>query len=523
MQGDRFSAQGEKDKAIAAYESALRIDSDSASIHFKLAQVQQEKGLFSEALASYEQAFAIDPRVNPHPDAIAALKALGDIFQEKSYYTEAISSYEKVLQLDPFDVDAHAGLGKLYLKQEKWDEARRVYEKLIDLDRKNLAAYSALGDIYRQQQDWQQAEAMYEKALKLKPYDAKLSRELGQTYKEQGFPQKAIELYLQAIAVEPKNSELYNLLGEAFYEQKELLKANAAYEQALQLNPRNAKIYKNLCLSQLNQRQYEDALKRCRQAFQLNPELVEARVYAAEIERGLAIRNNPNILTLPEQLPSSARDPLVRVRRSIVKIFARGDSFNGIGTGWIVKRTHNKAWIVTNRHVVTDTKQTFKPATRITVEFFSTPGAGQIRRRQMAEIVQIAPPEDWIDLAVLEVTDPPADLQPFSFAAPSGLVGSPVRVIGNPVSRGDWVLAEGTVNQVNEQQLLMAIRLASGFSGSPVLTARNQVVGLVSQAGLYCPNSPPPTSLESSIQLGCGIAVPIEAVRERLASWGISP
>ncbi|PSF37506.1 hypothetical protein C7H19_10080 [Aphanothece hegewaldii CCALA 016] len=521
IQGEQFSAKGERQKAIAAYQSALHFNFNSATTYLKLAQVQQQEGLFFDALASYQQAFQINPNLESNSDAAVALKELGDTFIKKFSYEEATFAYEKSIQLEPFYLEAYLGLGNYYLKQKLWEKARKNYEKVISIDSEHLESYIALGTIYRQQKELQQAEEMYKKALALKPYDPKISQYLGQTYQELGLTQQAIEYYLQAITIEPKNGELYNLLGEALYKQKEIGQANEAYEKALQYAPKNAKIYQNLCLSQLNLKQYELALKRCQQAYRLNPELVEARVYAIELERGLAVRNNPNVLNMPEQLPSTRIDPLVQTKRSIVKIFALGDSFNSIGTGWIVKRENNKAWIVTNRHVVIDSEKTLKQASRIAVEFYSTPEKGQIRRRQNAKIIKVAPQEDWIDLAVLEVDNLPNDIKPFTLASTVGITDLPVKVIGNPITTGDWVLAKGTVLQVNEQQVMMAIKLASGFSGGPVLTPSNQVVGLVSQAGLYCPNSPPPDIIESSLQLGCGIAVPIEAVKERLQSWGI--
>jgi tetratricopeptide (TPR) repeat protein len=521
MQGDRFSAQKQWTEAIAAYETALRMNSHSAITYLKLAQVQQQQGHLLEALSSSNKAFIVNPDLAPDPDLAAALKSLGDRLHQKNYLDEAIISYERAIHLEPFYLDAYFSLGHLFVQQKQWDEASRAYEKIIDIDSENLAAYLALGNIYRQQEDWAKAQTVYEQAWELKPYDAKISQYLGQTYHELGLTHRAIELYLQAIALDPKNGELYNLLGEAFYEQKDIFKATAAYEQALQLSPKNATIYKNLCLSQLNQRQFEEALKHCRQASKLDPGLVEARVYAAELERGLAIRNNPDILEMPEPIPSLNSDRLVLLKRSIVKIFARGQGFNGIGTGWIVKRDRNKAWIVTNRHVVTDTEDTQQKADRISVEFYSTPSPGQIRRRQTAKIVQIAPPQDWIDLAILEVSDPPSDIKPFSLASTDSVANLPVRVIGNPVVKGDWVLAKGTVIQVTERQMSIAISIASGFSGSPVLTPQNRVIGLISQAGLYCPNTPPPKNLKASLSLGCGLAIPIEQVKERLQLWGI--
>jgi superkiller protein 3 len=46
------------------------------------------------------------------------------------------------------------------------------------------------------------------------------------------------------------------------------------------------------------------------------------------------------------------------------------------------------------------------------------------------------------------------------------------------------------------------------------------VVGVISQAGLFCDNPSTPKPLENAVKLGCGLAIPIDRVRERLREWG---
>ncbi|MFM7906649.1 MAG: serine protease, partial [Microcystis sp.] len=93
--------------------------------------------------------------------------------------------------------------------------------------------------------------------------------------------------------------------------------------------------------------------------------------------------------------------------------------------------------------------------------------------------------------------------------------------IGNPFNQKDWTVSKGTVNDNNEKSLSLSMFVVSGQSGSPVLNDKNQVVGVISQASLFCPNPSTPKPLENAVKLGCGLAIPIDIVRERLREWQV--
>jgi superkiller protein 3 len=95
-----------------------------------------------------------------------------------------------------------------------------------------------------------------------------------------------------------------------------------------------------------------------------------------------------------------------------------GQNKNGIGTGWLLKRDQDTAWIVTNRHVVTNSRQEIDAEARIFVEYYSQPPQGKIRKRSKAKILHTTPADDWLDLAVLEVKNPPR-FKTFSFSTPT--------------------------------------------------------------------------------------------------------
>jgi superkiller protein 3 len=294
----------------------------------------------------------------------------------------------------------------------------------------------------------------------------------------------------------------------------------AVFQQARQISPKNAKIYQNLCYIYINNGQIDEGLNWCRQAVEIDPNLSEARFILQEIQRGRLIHDNPELLKMPEIIPSVKSDPLVNLKRSIVKIVIRGKNKNGIGTGWLLKRNQDTAWILTNRHVVTNSRQEIDAGSRIFVEYYSQPPQGKIRKRSKAKILHITPPNDWLDLAVLEVKNPPPDLKPLALAPLPIAPNQPVISIGNPFNQKDWTVSKGTVNDNNEKSLSLSMFVVSGQSGSPVLNDKNQVVGVISQASLFCANPSTPKPLENAVRLGCGFAIPIDRVRERLREWG---
>ncbi len=521
IQGDRWLSEGDSDRAIEAYNTVIRFDGNSSRAYFKMGRALQEKKAYREALAAYERAWTINPNFKIDSSHSAYLADLGDIFFKKGDYKSAISAYQKAIDLEPFLSEAYMKQGEALNKEKRWMEAEEVLVRAIDMNVSSRDAYFALGEAYRHQSLWLKASKAYEKALEIAPKDVKSYQNLGIVLKEQGEIWGAITSYNKALALAPKNSELYNLKGEALFAVDDIQSALLAYDKARQLNPDDAKVYKNICYARLQQREFDKVVNYCQRALKLDAGLGDVRFILDEVERGLAVRNNPKVAQMPEVIPSRSSDPLVNIKRAIVKIIVRSNSNNSVGTGWLMRREGSKGYIVTNRHVITDSTGKINPKARVYAEFFSTPGPGQIRKRLRAKILQTTGADDWLDLGVIEVDNLPADIQPLSLSSLPVGPGMPVKVIGNPVNQPNWSMVKGKINQNTDKELILAMMMVSGHSGSPVLDNQNGVVGVVARAGLFCPRPPAPEPLEVSLKLGCGLAIPLDAVKERLNSWNL--
>jgi len=178
------------------------------------------------------------------------------------------------------------------------------------------------------------------------------------------------------------------------------------------------------------------AIEEFQQAIALDPKYPLVQNNLKEAQRLLALRQNPQPVGIDDRqsLPKETEEPLVRVLRSTVRIVTRTTEGRVIGTGWVIKRESSVVWVVTNRHVVSDTR-TRRPGDQIEVEFFSELDDNH-RPRYPARLEQITAPEDELDLAVLripcELSCVPDDIRPLEMHLGRLARNTPVRLIGHP-------------------------------------------------------------------------------------------
>jgi len=519
--GNALYKQGKLEEAIAAYHQTIQLNPTLAPAYYNLGIALYKQGKLEEAIAAYRQAIQLDPK-----DA-AAYYNLGIALKAQGKLEEAIAAYRQAIQLDPKFAFAYNNLGVALYDQGKLEEAIAAYRQAIQLDPKDAVPYNGLGNALSDQGKLEDAIAAYRQAIQLDPKYAKAYNGLGNALSDQGKLEEAIAAYRQAIQLNPTLAPAYNNLGLALYYQGKQEEAIAAYRQAIQLDPTLAPAYNNLGLALYDQGKLEEAIAACRQALALpedkstaittahtlahnnlgrllqqqdkleaaiaefeqavaiDPKFVTAQNNLKEAQRLLSLRLNPPLPVVDDRkwLPKPEDEPLVGVLRSVVRIVAEIPTGSNIGAGWVLKREGNTAWIVTNRHVVSDVKGAGKPSKKIELEFYSEPPPGQFPPRYPAKILQITAPGDSLDLALLEVTGIPDDIQPLPVHI--GKVGrtTTVRVIGHPSNGGDWSAVPGEVSNVlpQEQKLQIVATLAEGNSGGPVINDQKQVVGLMVQ------------------------------------------
>jgi|GEM_PF-6400395 len=154
------------------------------------------------------------------------------------------------------------------------------------------------------------------------------------------------------------------------------------------------------------------------------------------------------------------------------------------GSGFIISKS---GLVVTNSHVIyfDDDK---KAASRIVLylkpEKITGRQSDDLTRRYDAKLVEY---NKNLDLALLKIIDPPANLPVLKWADPAGtVVGISTAAIGHPVGGTRWSLTTGRIsgkisdfNNIKGRQMIqMENSLNPGNSGGPLINAEGQVIGV---------------------------------------------
>lgn len=188
-------------------------------------------------------------------------------------------------------------------------------------------------------------------------------------------------------------------------------------------------------------------------------------------------------------------DPITPVKRAVVRLLptfsGKNVGIGQVGTGFVVRRQGDRAWIATALHVVRDLESNQLP-TKMEAELFTGPlPAGRLPPRLEVMVSQGSPlPESGDEPILLEIRGIPPDILPLQLAtSPAQGV---LTVVGHPSNRGPWTVVTYPLLKITDQALLLDGGLDSGASGSPVLSASGQVVGVVYDSPEPSTNRPLP-------------------------------
>ena len=510
--------QNKLDEALIFCQKSLALDPKLPETYNNLGNVLSDQKKLTEAEEMYRRALALDDKY------VNAYNNLGNVLSEQKKLKEAEEMYRRALALDDQSVPAHNNLGNVLRDQKKLTEAEEMYRKALALDDQYVPAYYNLGNVLYDQKKLTEAEEMYRRALALDDKDVDAYNNLGIVLSDQKKLKEAEEMYRRALALDDKYVNAYNNLGIVLYDQKKLKEAEEMYRRALDLpddttgTPTTAHTLAHNGLGLLLQEQgkLEAAIAEFEKATKIDPQYEFASNNLQEARRLLSLQQQPEqiiALNNTEYLPQE--DPLTRIKRSIVKIsvvFTGNAKGTAYGTGYVIKRRGTTVWIITNRHVVVD-RDTEQRGDNLEVEPYYGENLPNLPRdRVVAKIIHITQPQENLDLALLEVTGLPDDISPLTFHQGKIAAETRISIIGHPESK-DWSKYEAITigNDPNSGNLLIAVSLAVGASGSPVFDREMRVIGLMFK-----------TINESQIDSpGIGFAYPIDRVLQKLAQWQV--
>jgi tetratricopeptide (TPR) repeat protein len=204
---DFFRQEGFALKALALYKKILNINSSDALALQALGELNEAKGLVSDAIKFY--------------------LAAADTLSKEGKKEQLLEIYEKIIALSPANIPLRSKVAEIYGREGLISEAAKQY--------------FTIARIYAEKDETEKSIGFYQKGLEVQPLNREVIIELGNLYERTGNLEKAVAQIREAASLFPqdmeimlKSAEIHMTIGK-FDEAKEVLR------QITEIEPANIK------------------------------------------------------------------------------------------------------------------------------------------------------------------------------------------------------------------------------------------------------------------------------------------
>ncbi len=153
--------EGGMDNAIKELEQSAKKNMHKSKDIHDLGVAYLERRMYDKAIEAFNNALKIDPNY------LSAYINLGYAYQYKEDYIKAIQSFEKALILNPKSAKIYNTIGLLYDKMGNPDKAVIAYKKAVSLDPTYTNSHYMLGQLYQNRGNIEKAIAEFTKHIKI--------------------------------------------------------------------------------------------------------------------------------------------------------------------------------------------------------------------------------------------------------------------------------------------------------------------------------------------------------------------
>jgi Tfp pilus assembly protein PilF/predicted AlkP superfamily phosphohydrolase/phosphomutase len=261
-----YSLNGDKDKALETYRSALRRDPENPALYNYIGNLLMEKGDQRRAEEAFRKAVEI------YPDFTDAHNSLGILHEKRGDFQTAKKEYEVAIEVDPEYAEGYNNIGNLYKEAGDFDTAIEKYEEAIEADPDFYGSYNNLGVVYQLKGEYEEALSYLEKGVELNPADPEVRNNMATLLMRTGRKEEAEVAFEDLIEEFPDYAEAYNnlgvLLGTMGRGEEEL----RLYREATHVRPDYLDAHLNLALALIKTRNPKEAGKTLDRCLELDPE-----------------------------------------------------------------------------------------------------------------------------------------------------------------------------------------------------------------------------------------------------------
>ena len=348
--------QGDMDKAIQAFENALKRSPHHKTAKQNLNQLYRQKAFnalkrraFDEGTTYFQKAIRLDP------ENATTYRIMGDGYALASEFRQAITHYQKALELAPDEAETQKNLALTYTNygvtlrnRGEWDAAIRAYRNALALQPTHRIAKANLIDALSQKANTQRQSGHTDAAIetylelqKLQPNDTTIASLIGELYLLKGgdYP-AAISAFHKVYTAQPTDKQAKKNLIAAYQQYAKTLRNRRAYAAALEqlqkaaaLFPDNINLRLNLSQAYQHVGKYEQASTELEWILARSPNHKNAKIELVnlQIRRGNTLMNRKKYaaaIAVFEAIPETERTI---------------DIYNMIGYLYLMQREHLKA------------------------------------------------------------------------------------------------------------------------------------------------------------------------------------
>src|SRR5205814_473906 len=247
------SANGDKERAFAAYSRAIELNARDWSALNNRAILSLGRGNYDAALADIERAIPIAPgEMMAH-----LLTSRGSAYAKKGQTDRALAEYDRALAISlqkkqlpqaladldiaakaaPRDVNVRLQRGSLLALTGQHERALADFDQALSIKPNNAAAYAGRGLVYRAKGDLPRALAEYDRAVAADERFAGGYAGRGRVLLTQKQIDKALIEFDRALVQDGKNADALAGRGLALLAKGRAAEANTDFERALENNP----------------------------------------------------------------------------------------------------------------------------------------------------------------------------------------------------------------------------------------------------------------------------------------------
>lgn len=204
---EQMERGGQLSTALAAYTSAIALDTTRAGIAFRMGRIY----LRLDDPARAARSFALE--IRRHPENLEAALELGTSLAQIGHGAEAIAALEALARRQPTDDRVWSALGFAYHAAGREREAEAALRRALGLPPPRASEHRDLGAVLAAANREREARAEFERAIALDPRDAAAWLDLGNLERRAGRSAQALAAYRSA--EERESSLALSLRGQA--------------------------------------------------------------------------------------------------------------------------------------------------------------------------------------------------------------------------------------------------------------------------------------------------------------------